>query len=219
MPVTSIQRLMGHQRIRTTQGYIHLADPQARDDFDAASAKIAGWLKPAPRHKADLKRRLLAAQQHASRPRPPAHRRKTGSTAGAGDIQVDPASMINWGLYLASLPAEWQEWVRAYHQHCRRVWRPGEEGRLTLEWLSHLTGPLRRLASQTGVRDFAEITPRVWWQYAQARLAEQRTASTLNAELHRLGGFLRFLRENGRPICERFLAVKPLKVGRACRVM
>ncbi len=218
VPVTSIQRLMGHQRIRTTQGYIHLADPQARDDFDAASAKIAGWLNPAPRHKADLKRRLQAAQQHVSRPRPPAHRRKTGSTAGesaagAGDIQMDPVPVINWDLYLGGLPAEWQEWVRAYHQHCQRAWRSGEAGRLTREWLSHLTGPLRRLVKQTGVRNFTEITPRIWWQYAQARLAEHRTASTLNAELHRLGGFLRFLRDNGRPICERFLAVKPLKIG------
>jgi site-specific recombinase XerD len=40
MRVTSIQRLMGHSRIRTTQIYLHISDRQVQDDYDAAMVEI-----------------------------------------------------------------------------------------------------------------------------------------------------------------------------------
>jgi len=46
MPVTSIQRLLGHQRLRTTQTYLYLSDRQVRAEYDAAMARISGWLSP-----------------------------------------------------------------------------------------------------------------------------------------------------------------------------
>jgi len=43
MPVTSIQKLMGHRWIETTQVYVQANDKQVRADYLAASKKLDGW--------------------------------------------------------------------------------------------------------------------------------------------------------------------------------
>lgn len=43
MPVTTIQKLLGHCWLETTQTYIHANDPQVQSDFDAACQKLEGW--------------------------------------------------------------------------------------------------------------------------------------------------------------------------------
>lgn len=40
VPVTSIQRLLGHARLRTTESYIHLSDPQLQADYEAAMQAV-----------------------------------------------------------------------------------------------------------------------------------------------------------------------------------
>ena len=40
MPVTSIQKLLGHKRLRTTQIYTRISDPKLRDDYEAAIAQV-----------------------------------------------------------------------------------------------------------------------------------------------------------------------------------
>jgi site-specific recombinase XerC len=49
MPVTSIQRLLGHQRLRTTQTYLYLSDRQIRTEYEAAMACVSKWLSPEAR--------------------------------------------------------------------------------------------------------------------------------------------------------------------------
>jgi integrase/recombinase XerD len=44
MPVTSIQRLLGHARIRTTQTYLHISDRQVQADYEVAIAYIDAQL-------------------------------------------------------------------------------------------------------------------------------------------------------------------------------
>jgi site-specific recombinase XerC len=46
MPVTSIQRLLGHRRLRTTQTYLYLSDQQVQAEYDAAMTRISRWLTP-----------------------------------------------------------------------------------------------------------------------------------------------------------------------------
>lgn len=49
MPVTSIQRLLGHVRLRTTELYLHISDSQVQADYEAAMQRISeemsleGW--------------------------------------------------------------------------------------------------------------------------------------------------------------------------------
>jgi site-specific recombinase XerC len=46
MPVTSIQRLLGHRRLRTTQTYLYLCNRQVQTEYDAAMARVRHWLSP-----------------------------------------------------------------------------------------------------------------------------------------------------------------------------
>ena len=48
VPVTSIQKLMGHAWLETTQTYIAANDHQVQADYYAASQKLEGWATPAP---------------------------------------------------------------------------------------------------------------------------------------------------------------------------
>jgi site-specific recombinase XerD len=41
IPVTSIQRLLGHSRIRTSEIYIHISDTQVQADYDAAMSSVS----------------------------------------------------------------------------------------------------------------------------------------------------------------------------------
>jgi site-specific recombinase XerD len=45
VPVTSIQRLLGHVRLRTTEVYIHISDRQVQADYEAAMRQITDRLK------------------------------------------------------------------------------------------------------------------------------------------------------------------------------
>ena len=36
IPVTSIQRMLGHARLRTTEIYLHISDPQIQADYRQA---------------------------------------------------------------------------------------------------------------------------------------------------------------------------------------
>ena len=43
VPVTTIQILMGHRRLETTQGYMLIDDQRVRADYNAACARIKDW--------------------------------------------------------------------------------------------------------------------------------------------------------------------------------
>jgi site-specific recombinase XerD len=43
VPITSIQKLMGHRWIETTQNYVQANDRQVQRDLLAASQKLEGW--------------------------------------------------------------------------------------------------------------------------------------------------------------------------------
>ena len=46
MPVTSIQKLLGHRWIETTQIYVMANDKQVQADYFAACPKLEGWAYP-----------------------------------------------------------------------------------------------------------------------------------------------------------------------------
>jgi site-specific recombinase XerD len=43
VPVTSIQKLLGHAWLETTQTYVAANDQQVQADYYAASLKLEGW--------------------------------------------------------------------------------------------------------------------------------------------------------------------------------
>jgi site-specific recombinase XerD len=44
VPVTSVQRLLGHARMRTTETYLSISDSQVQADYQAAMAALSGRL-------------------------------------------------------------------------------------------------------------------------------------------------------------------------------
>lgn len=124
-----------------------------------------------------------------------------------------PERPIHWDYYLNALPTKLAGDVRAYVTHCQRTWLPEQKRRATLDLLSHLTGSLRWMAAHVALHHCDDLTPQVWFTYVDARLSAGIQPVTLNGKLRCLQAFLLFLADQGRPICQRLLRVKPLTEG------
>jgi len=46
VPVTTIQKLLGHRWLETTQIYVRANDQKVKADFYAACQKLEGWADP-----------------------------------------------------------------------------------------------------------------------------------------------------------------------------
>ena len=127
--------------------------------------------------------------------------------------QPAPPKRIHWEYYLDTLPEWLATDVRAYLRHCQRAWLPETQYPATLTALSRLTLFLRWAVQQTPLPQAADITPALWFDYVDARLAAGISPVTLNGELGALLAFLPYLAEQGRSICARTLQLQPLKEG------
>ena len=124
-----------------------------------------------------------------------------------------PARPINWPRYVGPLPDWLANDVRTYIARCRRSWVPERQHRATIEMLCHLTLSLRWMAAHTRLNDIDDVTPPLWFEYVDSRLAKGIKPTTLNRELNDLQDLLRFLAEEGRPVCQRMERVKLLPIG------
>lgn len=118
---------------------------------------------------------------------------------------------IHWEYHVGPLPAWLQADVRAFVAHRRRNWPAERVYRCTLTTLSHLTCSLRWMAGHTTLRDARDLTPNLWYEYVDARLAAGITTVTLNREWASLCAFVRFLADQGRAICPRLPRVDRLE--------
>ena len=116
------------------------------------------------------------------------------------------------GYYLDPLPEWLAEDVRAYVTHIRRRWSPEGQRRATIDLLSHGTLFLRWAARNADLNDIGDLTPNLWFDYLDTRLAEGIKPVTLNGHLSGLHGLLHFLAEQDRPVCQRMLRVQSLTV-------
>lgn len=124
-----------------------------------------------------------------------------------------PEKQTNWPYFLDPLPQALAEDVRAYVAHRRRTWLPEEIYRSTCTLLSHVTLSLRWMVAEHRLTGIEDLTPELWWEYVDHRLASGIKAITINGELRDLDHFLHFLEDQGRAICQRMLRVEPLAEG------
>lgn len=124
-----------------------------------------------------------------------------------------PQPRINWKYFLAPLPGWLAADVQTYIALRQRNWLPAERYRATCTLLSHLTLSLRWMTSRVVLGSIEELTPTLWLDYVDARLDAGIQPATLNRELRDLQHFLRFLADEGRPVCQRMFRVEPLRVG------
>jgi site-specific recombinase XerD len=124
-----------------------------------------------------------------------------------------PEKQVNWHHHIGPLPDWLAEDVRTYVTHLRRSWPPEAQYRATCTCLSHTTLFLRWAARNTTLTDIGDLTPNLWFDYVDARLADKIKPVTLNGELSALHGLLFFLADQGRPVCQRMLRVQSLSEG------
>jgi integrase/recombinase XerD len=117
---------------------------------------------------------------------------------------------IRWSTYIGSLPAWLGDEVRAYVKHRRRNWPPEMQHRATLTCLSQLTLSLRWMAALAELSSADVISPALWYDYVDDRLAESRSPTTLNTHLSAVQSFLRFLTARGHAICEGMMCLELL---------
>jgi site-specific recombinase XerD len=122
-----------------------------------------------------------------------------------------PEKQVNWPYFLDPLPGWLAEDVRAYLTHRCRAWLPDERYRATSTTLSHLTLSLRWMAAQDQLSGIEDLTPDLWWDYVDHRLAAGIKPVTINGELAHVQPFLQYLGDEGRPVCQRMLRLERLK--------
>jgi integrase len=128
--------------------------------------------------------------------------------------QAPSEKPVNWAYFLDGLPHWLAADVRGYMRHRQRAWRPEEQHHLTANNLGRLTPFLRWSARHTELTSIAELTPALWFDYLDARLAAGITPKTTNGELSTVQSFLLYLAELEQPICHRFLRLRRLSESR-----
>jgi site-specific recombinase XerD len=178
LPLTTLQALLGHKDVRTTQIYVRLSDSHLQAEYDRAMAKIIS---------------------------PPS----TGNMVRNTKRRHFPKTEeINWSGYLGNLPAWLVEPIHAYGSRYSQAKNPIQQ---TRNLLSQLTFVLRWMISHDIIICSNNITPKLWFAYAEIRLKSGIKPTSLNITLRILQSFLKFIRDSGHPICERMLEVRPLK--------
>lgn len=119
------------------------------------------------------------------------------------------ADAVNWDGYFRDIPPDMAAAIRGYVNHRAHSWRKANRIQRTRSLLSQLCA-FSRSSHLTWIQD---LTPKAWFAYVEARLKENIQPSTLNTTLRILRSFLRYLKCEEHPICERMLEVRPLKTG------
>jgi len=121
-----------------------------------------------------------------------------------------PVYEPNWAHHVGPLPEWLADDVRAFVAHRQRSWVPERRRKATNSLLSHLTLYLRWAAQTTTLSTLADLTPVLWFDYLDQRLASGISPVTLNGQLTELHHLLHFLAEQGRSVSKRMLKVEGL---------
>ncbi len=120
---------------------------------------------------------------------------------------------LPWKYTIHSLSLPLQTDIQEYLKHCQRNWKIEHRWERSRDTLYRLGIPLRWMAEHAALHEIRELTPQVWYSYLDMRLAAGIKPVTANSDLSELRHLVYFLRGAGRPVCERFLLVEPLKAG------
>ena len=116
---------------------------------------------------------------------------------------------VNWDGYLRGFPPKLADAIYSYVIHCSRSWREENRIRLTRNLVSELSVFFRTVK----LTELQGITPRVWFSHVEARMKAGVQPSSLNTTLRKIQSFLRHMKNEGIPIYETMLVVRPLKTG------
>jgi integrase/recombinase XerD len=120
---------------------------------------------------------------------------------------------VNWDYYLNGLPDWLDDQIRDFVAYKQKSCPFEKRYRRAIETLSHLCITLRWMAGAATLTGIGDITPKLWFDFVDARVCAGIHPNTINSSLSRLKAFLHFLDDAGSPICSRMLLVDGIKVG------
>lgn len=185
MPITSIQKLMGHRFVETTQNYAVANDQQVEEDFYAASDKLDGWT---------LLRQATETEEFESE----VHISSDPGSGGAEiscDEEKKPIS-FDMPVHLGNLPPNLVRQLEAYRQVKANRWRPERVKANSMHFYSQQAVMWDFFSRSCAVKSVRELRHEHVLQYIKARLAARYSASTVNNHLSSLRAFLAFVRED-----------------------
>ncbi len=182
MPITSIQKLMGHKFVETTQNYAIANDKQVEADFYSACEKIDGW------------RLLLQVSQEES---------FEGVTKmEMDDSCADEQEIIHFNIpaSASSLPVELVVQLEAYRQLKVNRWRVERVISNSYNFYGQHMALWRFFCETCKVNIASDLRIDHVRQYVQYRLETGHSAKGINGNLSALQSFLWFLREDDTQI-------------------
>lgn len=186
LPLTSLQSLLGHKHVRTTQIYVHLSNTHLQAEYE----KVISQLKPPyPFGKMpNNKRKYLPAPKQIN---------------WNGYLDGLPGWLADSLCAFCSRPSQKENDVQRTRNLLSQL-VPLFRWMLSLESTTKCRG-----------LKFSNITPKLWFAYIEMRLHSNIKPTTLNTTLRTLQSFLKFARDSDHTICERTLEIRPLKTPEA----
>jgi site-specific recombinase XerD len=176
MPITSIQKLMGHRFVETTQNYALANDRQVQEDFYKASQKLDGW-------------KLLVETVQSCEP-------VMTTSEKMDDAEVPIPVKIIIPNHILLLPGELIQQLEAYRQLKVNRWRTERVAANSILFYSQHGIIWRFFCDTCGVKTASELCLDHVLQFVKARLDTGRSARTINGSLSSLCSFLSFLKED-----------------------
>jgi site-specific recombinase XerD len=184
MPITSIQKLMGHRFVETTQNYAVANDKQVEADFYAVSDKLDGW--KLLRQATEIDEPSLELNTIA--------KDRIKATAISDEPEEPAAFPIP--TRAASLSNDLVRQLEAYRQIKANRWRPTRVKANSFHFYSQHTLMWNFFAGRCTVKTVQDLCLEHVMQYIKERLDAGYSASTVNNHLSALRSFLAFLRED-----------------------
>jgi site-specific recombinase XerD len=189
MPITSIQKLMGHRYVETTQNYAIANDKQVEADFYAASEKLDGW---------KLLRQATETNDLEADESIDVDARSTEGHISSNEAKEFIYSEIP--KHASRLPGDLLHQLEAYCKLKANRWRPERVKANSLHFYSQHTIMWSFFSINCMMKTVQDLRLEHIMQYIKDRLDAGYAASTINNHLSSLRSFLSFLREDGLEI-------------------
>jgi integrase/recombinase XerC len=198
MPITSIQKLMGHKFIQTTQTYAIANDRQVQKDFYSASRKIEGW-------------KLLVDAVQANSPDEDAQMEQFADFYMADDELNQKTVDLEIPASASCLNAELVRQLEAFRKLKANRWRIERVQANSRHYFYMQIAIWKYFQERCSVSRVTELRLKHVLQYIRYRLDTGRSPKTVNGNLSALRSFLTFLKEDRIDIHPSLENIKRLK--------
>jgi len=184
MPITSIQKLMGHRFVETTQNYAVANDKQVEADFYAACEKIEGW------------KLLIEATQSGGSEKEASMENALESIAQEESLE-EKSIHVEIPASASCLTGELVQQLEAYRQLKANRWRAERVIANSCHFFGMHVAMWKYFGEHCAVKTVSELHQEHVLKYVQFRLDQKRSPKTVNGALSALRSFIFFLREDG----------------------